>query len=436
VSKKTALCIVNFSGQDITNISVSESGFDTPNGPTHFLQGNSIVRNSSLCDYVEINNSGTSEFTLDLTFGNNKGHLSFKDDQQKSQDKNVGQITPITATGTASNLEVWQTTGGNVHTISDSSSTYGTNGIYIRSRPKPDNSSWMGDLVNRKPDVRLNGLAMPGSHDAGVYTGSTTDYNLGGGGEWAATQGTPIIEQLRAGSRYFDIRVCLYDDHLVTYHGESGYGAYGAKLGTVLGDVRDFLSSEKGKNEAVFLRFKRPDIHSVHNSTERTVEVVKNTVLRDFLYTPQNINAANLKLSDLKGKVVAAFDDAYESFWPPAANSVYPYYEIDDPNSVKPSGLNVYDNYADDGRYEQMYADQEPKLNTYGGWGNGHLFLLSWTLSGGGAVSDIEVLAGMANPWLPKKLSQIENAGTNRPNIVYLDFIDPYLCSAIIELNT
>ena len=74
MSKKTALCIVNFSGQDITNINVSESGFDNPNGPLHFLQGKKIARNSSLCDYVKINNSGTSEFTLNLTFGNDKGH--------------------------------------------------------------------------------------------------------------------------------------------------------------------------------------------------------------------------------------------------------------------------------------------------------------------------------------------------------------------------
>ena len=102
-------------------------------------------------------------------------------------------------------------------------------------------------------------------------------------------------------------------------------------------------------------------------------------------------------------------------------------------NSATPGHPNVYDNYANDGTYEKMAADQEFKLEKYSGWGNGYLFLLSWTLTGGGVVSDIEVLAGMANPWLPKKLFEIP--GTRTPNIVYLDFIDPYLCRAIVESN-
>ena len=39
----------------------------------------------------------------------------------------------------------------------------------------------------------------------------------------------------------------------------------------------------------------------------------------------------------------------------------------------------------------------------------------------------------MANPWLPKLLSGMNNA--EKPNIVFLDFVDPYLCGAVIAAN-
>ncbi|HEV2803274.1 MAG TPA: hypothetical protein VGW12_22630 [Pyrinomonadaceae bacterium] len=429
MSYRTTFCIVNFSGKDITRIEFSNvSGFENYSGDLKLLQEHTIAANASLCSYVELSNSGPSAYTLKLIFSDNT-YLQFSDDQQQAMVKMVGLIPHQ---GNAQNLEVWRSSGGNV-----GSSTHGTNGIYIRSLPQPDNSSWMNELLRRKPDVTLNQLTMPGSHDAGVYTGHTTDYNLGGGGEWAATQRLSILDQLKAGSRYFDMRVCWYGNDLVTYHGESGYGAYGAKLNTILGDVETFLSSAEGMNEVVILRFKRPDIHSVHNSTSDTVAAVKNS---PHLYKPAspNSNLATAKLSDLKGRFVAAFDNYYAGLWD-RPNGVFPYYEIADSNSTQATGLSVYDNYSNDGTFEQMNADQKPKLNKFGGWGNGYLFLLSWTLSGGGSVSDIEVLAGMANPWLPKKLSElIANHGTEKPhtpNIVYIDFVDPYLCRAIIELN-
>ncbi len=57
MSLRTALCLVNFSGQNIKDVAVSDiSGFETPTGdPSHFMKG-SLAANSSLCNYVEINN--------------------------------------------------------------------------------------------------------------------------------------------------------------------------------------------------------------------------------------------------------------------------------------------------------------------------------------------------------------------------------------------
>jgi hypothetical protein len=149
----------------------------------------------------------------------------------------------------------------------------------------------------------------------------------------------------------------------------------------------------------------------------------------------------------MAGKVVAVFGgdgDGYDEYWRPI-DGIFPYFDMPIENAsdadvkTPESRLYVYDHYANDGNYEAMVADQSSKLAAYGGTDQKYLFLLSWTLSGGKGVSDIEVLAGMANPWLPRALSELtDQRGIDcaaMPNIVMIDFIDPYLCSAIIKLN-
>jgi|RhiMethySRZTD1v2_1073278.scaffolds.fasta_scaffold35584_5 1-phosphatidylinositol phosphodiesterase len=423
MSLRTTLCIVNFSGQAITNIQVtSESGFESGNEPSTFLK-NGLANNSALCGYTEVDNSGPSPFTVEFTFAD--GHnLIFTDDQQNAINKHV---CVIPHTGSAGNLQVWRSSGGDV-----GRSTHGTNGIYIRPTQAPDNSDWMKKLLSHKPDVRLNQLLMPGSHDAGMYV--THDYPLGGGGAWAKTQNLAMLQQLQAGARYFDIRICTHNGVLTTYHGDTGYGAYGATLDEMLADVRSFLSSPSGSGEVVILKFS----HTYSNSTAGTIAAVKDpTKTGDFLYIPDNpsITLSTVLLSKVQGRVLAVFGDEFTS---DAENGIYPYHDVDKDASLPiptHAGLTVYDNYSNDGNYEAMVNDQIPKLQTYGGWGNTFLFLLSWTLTGWSGIRDIEVLAGMANPWLPVELSEIEQGKRKWPVIAYIDFLDPYLCSAIIDAN-
>jgi hypothetical protein len=427
MSEKSTLCLVNSSGQSMNITVPTENGFESGSSPSEFLP-NSLSNNCSICGFVEMTDN-PCDFTVSLTF--DSGTLEFTSNQYESKEKHVGVIPHK---GTAPNLEVWRSTGGNV-----GSSTHGTNGIYIRSLPIPDNSGWMGDLLARHPQITLNNLVMPGSHDAGMY--ETYDYPLGGGGSWAKTQNLSILEQLRAGSRYFDLRICINDDHLQTYHGETKYGAYGAKLGSIIGDVKTFMQSREASSEVIILKFS----HSYKNSVERTVQVVK--TLGALLYTHATkdangnslpkINLATMRLEALKGKVVAVFEDEYSGYWSPD-DGIFPYYDTDTssvPSNHTLNALTVYDNYANDGNYQDMYNDQNQKLTRYGGWGQNFLFLLSWTLSGYTDIRDIEVLAGMANPWWPRKMRNIQMNNSHRPNIVYMDFIDPYLCNSILALN-
>ncbi|MCU0117370.1 hypothetical protein N8H74_03815 [Pseudomonas sp. B2M1-30] len=423
MSQRTTLCLVNVSGHNITDMKVSAvSGFEKGNDPSVFIHGK-LAQNSSIGGYVELlSASEPALYSVELTFSDGTT-LSFSDNQQNAINKHVGTLAH---TGTAQGLEVWRSSGGDV-----GSTSHGTNGVYIRSSAVPDHSTWMGDLQQRKPGILLSDITLPGSHDAGMY--ETHDYPLGGGGEWAKTQSLSTLGQLQAGSRYFDIRVCWRGDELSTYHGTTGYGAYGASLSSILEDVQTFLNSDAGKDEVVILKFS----HTYTNTVSSIITEVKKLGERLQIPKPAGgaTNLAQTPLSDMKGTVVAVFADEFEAYWD-QEQGIWPYFDTEEhPSSINGTNLTVYDHYSNVGVYESMAHDQMGKLGKYGGRGHSYLFLLSWTLTGGGAVLDIEVLAGMANPWLPGKLASRAVQEGHRPNIVYLDFIDPWLCGVAIGLN-
>lgn len=444
MSNKTTLCIVNFSGQTIRSMSVNGvSGFENNSDVQAFLPANPLPNNSSHCGYLEIAGGDPARYTLTITLDDSTT-LTFSADQAESLVKHTGALRH---TGSAAGLEVYRTSGGNVST------SHGTTAIYIRPESPPDHSNWMGDLLQKHPHLSLNQLTMPGSHDAGLYEVTYSfDITTQNHPEWVLTQRSRIADQLVAGARYFDLRI--RNDDRGTLHGilraahwsDAGktYGALGAPLNDVLNDVVSFLQT-KGKKEVVVLKFSHgSDSDLCGKVVKRVKDIVGGAGL---LYNPKGValNLATARLlgttqeSEMAGKVVAVFGGdgvGYNSYWKPI-EGVFPYFDMPLQNasgsSVRTpmSRLYVYDHYANDGTYEAMVADQLNKLSAYGGRNKKYLFLLSWTLTGGGAVSDIEVLAGMANPWLPKMLA----GSAPKPNIVFIDFVDPYLCSTIIARN-
>ncbi|MET7390632.1 hypothetical protein ACFYPT_37580 [Streptomyces sp. NPDC005529] len=92
--------------------------------------------------------------------------------------------------------------------------------------------SWMADLTPQIADKPLNQIAIPGSHDAGSWSITSRSglcssgyiYNLAQGfpqlaASVARSQRIPIAEQLSAGSRYLDLRLCKQNGEWYTYHG-------------------------------------------------------------------------------------------------------------------------------------------------------------------------------------------------------------------------
>lgn len=434
-SKQTTLSIVNTTGMDIAEIEVSgidNYDWDGDCRPDRNFQHISIPNNNSRCEREELNSFAKScPYVMTLKFSDGTD-LTFRNDQKDAMTK-LSRFYQAGGTAT-NNLTIYQTSGGD------------TNAMYIRQKQEPDNSAWMGDLLKKKPDVRLNAITMPGSHDAGMYVASScTEFAKS---EWTITQSCSIHDQLRTGSRYFDLRV-YYDGsnyrigHFSTIKplgvdlsSVQRQGCYGSTLSDVLNQVKVFIQSSAGKSETIILKFSHtmsdsPESYPVDQVTKYVVDEVKK-VFESYLYTSQNseANLAQTLLKEVSGKIVTVFDNEYQAYFD-IKSGIFPYHDY----SAGGYGLRVYDQYSDTDSYLTMSDTQREKLTEFGGYGNDYLFLLSWTLTGKFKLLDIEVLSTLARPWLPQILTEIKNGKLKYPNIVYYDYVDPYINRAIINLN-
>lgn len=164
---------------------------------------------------------------------------------------------------------------------------------------------WMGRIENAS---KLCDFTMPGSHDAGMYKCKE--------GHWAftvrsaVTQFVSILEQLKAGARFFDIRVYKTGNEYRVGHFASKskaiFGAYGPILKEVLDDFATFFASYR--TEVVLIKF------SIASAAKEAIGVIEET-LRPYLYhsdMPENLAAVSMER--LRGKILALFDFSVEAF--------------------------------------------------------------------------------------------------------------------------
>lgn len=428
-SHRTDLCIVNTSAREITDIYIDQIDnydWDGDSRPDHNFQHVSIKDEDSRCEREDLNSyAKTAWYRMKLTFPNGDW-LRFRNDQKEARTK-IDRF--YSCEGPASEyLTIFQTSGADM------------NAMYIRDKQEPDNSGWMSYLQTKKSDLRLNQITMPASHDAGMYT--TCGCTFGTSPEWARTQSYDIKGQLIAGSRYFDLRV--YHDgndfcigHFSHISGLGNNGCYGPKLSDVLNQVLDFMQHRAGNKESVILAFTHtmsdsPRSYPKDKVAEYVVSQVKQ-VFGSYLYTSKNLgaNLANTLLSELAGKVVTVFGDEFNRYYD-VNSGIFPCRD----SSTAGYGLRVYDNYSSTDSFDTMCNDQINKLQNNGGYNNDYLFLLSWTLTAKSAnLLDIECLSTIARPRLLPILTKIGNKALKTPNLVYYDYVDPYICRAIIAVN-
>ena len=291
--------------------------------------------------------------------------------------------------------------------------------------------SWMKGISDQ---AHLNQIIMPGSHDAGMS--QTEHCSFGVVSAEAQTQDRAIYQQAIAGSRYFDIRVDYDHDTLTTYHRTDSMGCGGEYLKDVLNDAVLFL--QQNPSETLIIKFSHTRNDSGHypsDITQRVIQLLTTPFYQQYLYTTNaaqpNLDA--IPLSQLRGKIIAVFDQEYSTYFNPQ-KGIFSYRDFNPSHSDMKQNLSVYDSYADTSNFDKMSTDQLNKLKQYGGWGQNHLFLLSWTLTGSAGNLNIYSLAEKANTQLDTSLSQALTVDKDpMPNIVYIDFMNPTLAQNIVQ---
>jgi hypothetical protein len=313
------------------------------------------------------------------------------------------------------------------------------------------------DVLDQLP---LSSVCMPGTHDSGM--GQITASTDGSNACNTQTQTGTILDQLKKGARYFDLRPCLWGGlsgfYLCHYSNEPLLGVFGSAgqpLASALQDVVTFFEQTQGTQELVILKFSHfgelaPTLGvwgyaPMSNDTFADLVAEVQTTLGSYLLTAPNanVNLNQQKMENLSGhgnRAVAVFDlgQQNEGDFPysmvDTTTGIFGYrdYMTNPPTGVTPNMV-VYDSYAKSDDVQTMINDQKSKFVNYAP-DIKQSFLLSWTLTldtgdlvdGSPCISD---LAAEANPLLTTHIDQWIKVGiittTKKPNVLLIDFIGP-----------
>ncbi len=166
-------------------------------------------------------------------------------------------------------------------------------GHYFKSKndiKEYDNNTWMNYIED---DTLLMDVVIPGSHDAG----SCSINWLG------RTQGYSVKDQLRMGTRYFDLRVNKTENGYYMYHAMFN----GEKFEDVLNALTEFI--QENTSETLILDFQ----HFKGNSENDVISMVEASLVSQNLVIKNDSEKSDLEfisllqMKDVRGKCIILF---------------------------------------------------------------------------------------------------------------------------------
>jgi hypothetical protein len=313
----------------------------------------------------------------------------------------------------------------------------GGSGWYSSSNPPPN---WMAQNLSKLGSKTLKQITIPGSHDAGmgVFNKGTAFANPSN----TQTQRLVFADQLRAGSRYFDLRPVISGGEYKAGHYSfvgpiNGWqGGNGQTIAEIIQQINAFTASNK---ELIILNLSHDYNTDAGNASYKSFTQSEWDALFAQLAglanlwvapgDPTKVDLTTIKLNDFIGggnaAVVVIVEPSNINLGSYAIRGFYKY-----------SQFNVFNSFSDINNSDKMSQDQLQKMAQQKPQGT--YFLLSWTLTqdGGQAIAGPSILslADQANPFLYRTVMQASTAGVF-PNILYVDAFTSQVTALAMALN-
>lgn len=256
--------------------------------------------------------------------------------------------------------------------------------------------TWMEDESSNLNGKYLYEICMPGSHDAGTYNISTSSKRIAFSNGYfdkmslllaslvapfAKAQNLSILEQLKVGVRFFDLRP-HYNNYSAIGDSSAFYASHGGMIGgafkDMLDDLRTFMNSTHGEIVVVrlgwFSNFDKSSILSndaTGAANHKAFAKLLKSYLGDYLYNNNSETYSNLKYDDVvrsgngHSKVIVLYAGQDDQFY--KEHGFFPF-------------QGFYDDYANTTDYNTMSANQLSKLKSHHSQ-HGNAFLLDWALT-------------------------------------------------------
>jgi 1-phosphatidylinositol phosphodiesterase len=321
MSKGIIIKIVNNTGEDAV-VSASIGNKDDWSGddrPDVNVKGTIGAFNSNHWHEELASSSSTAPFTLNVTFSSGET-IQVDLDGWETREEEFRRKIPVRSSS-APKYVAFQYTGTPEPSLAQSNWSQMTISISVQVDP----GNWMSKLDS---SLTLDKINIPGTHDSGTFGGN--------GVEGSRTQSMSITEQLNAGVRWLDLRLCPDGNDFSVWH---GIVKMPLKLSTILMNIKDFLANHP--NEAVI---------TCVSYEKNSPSVKEGEAFDKLLHTCYMQGVAQNKLFDqtamptlggIRGCVVLLRRDAHATFGM-RANAGWP------DNSTLPFSDNGVDYYVED----------------------------------------------------------------------------------------
>ena len=314
-------------------------------------------------------------------------------------------------------------------------------GFITSLRHGPGN--WMKGIYDVIKDRKMQHVVMPGTHDSGMSRISNKIVSLGSPAN-TQTQGINIYDQLRAGARWFDLRVATIHEvpnendysfwtlHVNDEKAEVAIGNSGESLDDVVGEINRFTAENPG--EVIFFKVRyligmrkipsRGPIYWTKDIVGKFFGKLKgvNNRCPDLANVPFNQQKASYFMDRNNGNGCVLF------LLDGDLNDDVPHDSVGD-GIYESKRMDLWDNWSDMSDTEPMAKDQAADWKTVGRsgqFGNDRFVISQWLVSADAVTTTIATIENIAimptNPalyWMAVNNMSPESW----PNVLLVDYI-------------